>query len=354
MHDETAHGEVGMSDQGGSPTIPAAWYQDPGDPRQLRYWDGRNWSHQTAPLPQPVAPVATHVAAPVQQVSAPAQQPAAAAPQSYTAQPNYQAQQVAERPVFADLFDQPQQSVYTPMDFSESEHSLTSGVAGWSPNTVTGWLYAVAPALLAVLALMPLPKDLLNASDLPVRAATVLSFCVVCVLLAGIDRVELRRREYLRSPPAVLGLLPPAFSIARLASVGRRSLGLAAVSLLVQGAVAGLLYFHFAAPLASVPTPTATDESQSSVGLVPPFTDAQKAALLTPQGMAEKIKFDAAGSALRYQSVTCEPLTSTELGSQVMCTAIGKLADYDIYVQLIPTADGVPFTVMSVVPSLKI
>lgn len=263
-------------------------------------------------------------------------------------------QQVVERPVFADLFDQPQESVYRPLDFSDSDRALGSELGGWSPNTVTGWLYAFAPALLAVLALMPLPRDLLNASDLPVRAATVLVFCVVCVVLAGIDRLELRRREYLRSPPAVLGLLPPIFSIVRVASVGRRSIALAVVSLLVQAAVAGLLYFHFAPPLAIAPTPTATDEPQSSVGLVPPFTDAQKAALLTPEGMAAKIKFDASGSALRYQSVTCDPLTSTDLGAQVMCTAIGKLADYDIYVQLIPTADGVPFTVLSVVPSLKI
>ena len=33
-----------MSDQSGSPTIPASWYQDPGDAGRLRYWDGNAWT----------------------------------------------------------------------------------------------------------------------------------------------------------------------------------------------------------------------------------------------------------------------------------------------------------------------
>src|SRR5690349_10044077 len=41
--------------------IPAAWYADPGDVGQLRYWDGSNWTDRLAILVQPpvVAPVAT-------------------------------------------------------------------------------------------------------------------------------------------------------------------------------------------------------------------------------------------------------------------------------------------------------
>ncbi len=30
-------------------TPPANWYPDPGDPRMLRYWDGRQWTQHTAP-----------------------------------------------------------------------------------------------------------------------------------------------------------------------------------------------------------------------------------------------------------------------------------------------------------------
>lgn len=318
-----------MSDQGASPTVPPAWYQDPGDARQLRYWDGRNWTNQTAPRAEPQ----------------PQPQPVQAASSA-----------VAEVAPFQSLFDEPRANSYTPFNYSNDETELGPEDVAWSPNTVMGWLYAGAPALLAVLALMPLPADLLNASDLPVRAGLVLLFCVVAVVLPAIDRIQLRNREYLRSPPAVLGLLPPIFSIVRAACVGRRGLVMLAISLLVQVAVAGLLYFHFSPPVVVVPQPAPSPSSEelSSVGLVPPFTDAQKQALLTPAGMAAKIKYDAAGSALNYETVTCDALASTEVGTPIMCTAVGKTADYDIYVQLFPTGDGVPFTVMSVVPSRKI
>lgn len=32
--------------------IPAAWYPDPENPHQLRYWDGTAWTHHTSPIPQ--------------------------------------------------------------------------------------------------------------------------------------------------------------------------------------------------------------------------------------------------------------------------------------------------------------
>ncbi|MBN9618551.1 MAG: DUF2510 domain-containing protein, partial [Actinobacteria bacterium] len=31
-------------------TPSAGWYRDPGDPRQLRFWDGARWGPQTAPF----------------------------------------------------------------------------------------------------------------------------------------------------------------------------------------------------------------------------------------------------------------------------------------------------------------
>jgi hypothetical protein len=33
--------------------IPAAWFDDPGDPRQIRYWDGSTWTNTVAPKPAP-------------------------------------------------------------------------------------------------------------------------------------------------------------------------------------------------------------------------------------------------------------------------------------------------------------
>jgi|GEM_PF-5946909 len=34
------------------PQIPAAWHQDPNDPRQLRYWDGTAWTEHRTPNPE--------------------------------------------------------------------------------------------------------------------------------------------------------------------------------------------------------------------------------------------------------------------------------------------------------------
>ena len=257
-------------------------------------------------------------------------------------------------PSLGDLFDEPAAAPYIPLGFTDDSEPVGAVDLGWSPNTLSGWLSALSPILLAAFALMPIPTDLLNASDLPGRAALVVLFIVVAISLAAIDRLQLRHREFLRTPPPVLAVVAPIFSIARAACVGRRGLGLAAVSLLIQGAVAALLVVHFFPAAVGAVEADAPTEVALNAGLVPPFSDAQKAALLSPEGMAEKIKFDAEGSALRYKSVTCDPIPSTELGVQVLCTAVGTIADYDIYVALIPTADGVPFTVTSVAPSLKL
>ena len=304
-----------MSDPYGSPTIPAAWYPDPADARQLRYWDGTGWTNQTTPTPTPSPPAVPPPAA--------VYSPAAPSP-------------------------------YTPLGFTDDSEPVGAADSGWSPNTLSGWLCAFSPMLLAAFALMPIPADLLNASDLPGRAGLVVLFIAVAISLAAIDRLQLRHREFLRTPPPVLAVVAPIFSIARAVYVGRRGLGLAAVSLLIQGAVAALLVVHFFPAAVGAVEAEKPTEVASSAGLVPPFSDAQKAALLSPEGMAAKIKFDAEGSALRFKTVTCDPIPSSELGVQVMCTAVGTIADYDVYVALIPTADGVPFTVTSVAPSLKL
>ena len=39
---------------GAAMTSPEAnWYLDPQDPKQLRYWDGQQWTDHRAPLPPP-------------------------------------------------------------------------------------------------------------------------------------------------------------------------------------------------------------------------------------------------------------------------------------------------------------
>ena len=361
MHKAPRNSEVVMSDPYGSPTIPAAWYPDPADAHQLRYWNGAGWTNQTAQRPAAAPPAVPPppVAPPrPQPTPAPALAPAVESQPAAPFQPAAPYQPaVAYQPAvpsLGGLFDEPAAPPYVPLAFTDNSEPIGAADAGWSPNTISGWLYAFVPVLLAALALMPLPVNLLNASDLPARVGLVLLFIALAIALAAIDGMQLRHRDFVRVPPPVLGVIPPVYSIARAAAVGRRGFSVAAVSLAVQTAVTlGLLVHFLPVGIEANEVETPSDVA-SSVGFVPPFTEAQKAALLTPEGMAAKIMFDAAGSALRYKTVTCDPIPSTELGVQVMCTAQGTIADYDIYVQLIPTSDGVPFTVTSVAPSLKL
>ena len=58
---------------------PAAWFPDPVQPRQLRYWDGAQWTPYVAPLP--VAPVPGAAQMPASQTPA-SQAPSSQAPTS--------------------------------------------------------------------------------------------------------------------------------------------------------------------------------------------------------------------------------------------------------------------------------
>lgn len=76
----------------------AAWYADPQDPSQLRWWDGTQWTAHTTPVPQ-AAPAAAPAAA------APAVQPAAAfMPPAY-----------GERTEHAPVYTQPAEQAQAPM-----------------------------------------------------------------------------------------------------------------------------------------------------------------------------------------------------------------------------------------------
>lgn len=44
-----------MSEIPGASVAPPNWYQDPGNPQFLRYWDGLQWTQHTAPAPLPGA-----------------------------------------------------------------------------------------------------------------------------------------------------------------------------------------------------------------------------------------------------------------------------------------------------------
>lgn len=112
----------------------AAWYTDPQDSSQLRWWDGAQWTAHTTLVPQPTA------------AAAPAAQPAAAfAPPAYGertehapayAQPAQQAQ--APMPSYAAQYAQP----YTQQYGAEAKVPESTPTANWLI-----WAFVFAPLL---------------------------------------------------------------------------------------------------------------------------------------------------------------------------------------------------------------
>lgn len=319
-----------MSDGHG---IPASWYPDPADAGKQRYWDGSGWTqHVRDSVPEP-APVAPGAGSPV----------------------------IASAAVDLPLTDVTgydrggQNPSYVPFSrggsFTSPAGSGSARQETGSASTVAIWLYAFVPLLLLAHLCVPWEFSAGEFSNLIVHGALALGTVVLAILLAAIDHSQLQKRGFEHTPPGILGLLPPIHLFVRLFTTGPVAVFVTLVSLVVQAAVVAVLALGLLQPSegsdASAEAPLATE------GMTAPFTDDQLAYLLTPTGMAEKIRFDAAEGSARYETVECDPLTSTELGAQTNCRATGRVADYELLVQVLPGGDDTPFAVVSVTPVLN-
>ena len=304
--------------------IPAAWYADPGDDGQLRYWDGANWTDRLAVLVQPPVVPAAAPAAPAAHVEEAL---------SYFSHP-------------PPLEESSMRAAYVPLSRlatvgrTEVVYEHTSR----SADTLAVWLLTILPLILLAELAVPLDNQPLTIAT---RLGIVVVFVALAILIAAWDRSQLLQRGYHSSPPALLAAVPPFHVLARLIAVGARGLIVACVSLLVQTAVAIALSTVLGAVLASIGSPTPPPVPD---GLVPPFTASERAALLTPEGMAAKILYDSENSSPRYNSVTCEPLSSTTTGSVTSCTGQATIGSYLIQVQVAAASEEVPFTVVAVSP----
>lgn len=306
-----------MSDGHG---IPASWYPDPADSRRQRYWDGSAWTQQTRDDAAGAALDASAANAPISDFTG---------------------------------YDRVGQSAsYVP--FSSGSAAVAAAQLRperGSASTIAIWLYAFVPLLL--LLHLPFSWDftIANFNDLLIHGALGVVTVVLAILLAVIDRGQLQRRGYERTPPAMLGVLPPIHIIARLFTTSPVAVLVTLASLIVQGVVVALLVLPSlpSAPIADSPTA----EPPTAAGMTEPFTEQQLAYLLTPKGMAEKIRFDAASTSVAYETVQCDPLPSADLGAQTTCHATAQLADYDLLVQVLINGDSVPFVVVSITPVLE-
>jgi hypothetical protein len=304
--------------------IPAAWYADPGDVGQLRYWDGANWTERLAVLVEPPVAPATPPAAPATQVEE---------AMSYFSHP-------------PPLEESSMRASYVPLSrlATVGRTEVAYAQAPRSADTLAVWLLTVLPLILLAELAVPLDNKPLTIAT---RLGIVVIFVALAILVAAWDRSQLLQRGYHSSPPALLAAVPPFHVLARLIAVGARGLIVAFVALLVQTAVAIALSTVLGSVLASIgaPTPTAVPD-----GLVPPFTAAERAALLEPEGMAAKILYDSENSSPRYNSVICEPLASKTTGSVTNCTGQATIGSYLIQVQVGASSEEVPFTVVAVTP----
>lgn len=213
-----------MTNPLGQTSVPAAWYPDPADARQLRYWDGIGWTGQMAPNPQTPVVAAQGFATP-------------------TSAPRHILEPITGSSAFVPM----------PSTMVDPDYSYVPMLRGTSPSgtvrvkvpdgptsTPAIWLYVFVPLLaLPFLVIGPAvdPGDVWSFA----RAGLLGLMVVALAVLAGIDRASLLRREVLNSPTALVGIIPLVFMIERTRRVGRSGAGVLVTSLLVQAAVGAAL-----------------------------------------------------------------------------------------------------------------
>lgn len=303
-----------MSDMHG---IPAAWYPDPANARMLRYWDGTSWTGQLRDAATAMS--ASAVNAPVSDFTG------------------------------YDRIGQSNAS-YAPFGRGSTAAPHRTRIISGSAQTIAIWLYALVPLLVLVHQYVSWDFSASDLSNLAIHVGAIIFTVVLAVLLAAVDRSQLRNHGFTYLPPAALALLPPIHVIGRALAIGPRAIAVMLVALTVQSAVVIIMLTSSAAPI-SVNQETGATLAPVA-GMTPPFAAEQLSYLLTPEGMAQKIAFDSDEGGVHYETVTCEPLLTTDLGAQTTCLAHGGIADYELVVQVLPDGRNVPFVVVSVVTDL--
>jgi len=225
-----------MTNPPGQASVPAAWYPDPADARQLRYWDGLGWTGQMAPNPSPIA-------------EAPAQQPEQLRRRreyAHTSEPMHIAEPITGSTRYIpapSTMVEPDYS-YVPMVRGTSQSAAMRPAPHTGPtSTPAVWVYVFLPLLAVPFLLIGPGLDTTDVFSL-VRAALLGLMVILLGVFGGLDHAQLQKREVLNAPTGLVGILPLIFVIDRTARVGRSGVPVLLVSLLVQAAVAALLLWR--------------------------------------------------------------------------------------------------------------
>jgi hypothetical protein len=304
---------------------PAAWYPCPTDPRLLRWWDGAAWTDDTVD-PDVVDRPAEVMGGPTPE------SPAADTPEeALDARAPGGARRSSRRERAARRLPET-----GPVRYRSTYASVEVGDTPTAPpaSGVTVWSWALAGVPLVQAATL---APLLGAgawTAVVLLAAPV----VIALLLADRDRSVLASRS-LRTAGWGWAAVPGVYLGIRLARVGRSSVG----PLLAWAAVQ-LAVFVFAVvtmlPVVSAMTEEPRYERAPwATASTDILTVEQRAALLTPTGMAGQIVADLRADGSEVTDATCPPAADTADGGILTCRVVMETAEADVRLQV---TDGYP------------
>ena len=158
-------------------------------------------------------------------------------------------------------------------------------------------------------------------SDQTVRYSVLVAPLFLYFVLAVTDSQLLRSRGLARTPAAVLALIPPLYLLVRAIRVGAAGVVPLLLWLLLQTAAYSFLLLQFPAIVSVVP-PTPASGSAPIAAVSGPITDAQRAAELTPTGMAAELTRQTRAKNLSFSPISCPPIPVTIDGTAVTCVGI--------------------------------
>jgi hypothetical protein len=365
--------------------IVAGWYADPMGSPQSRWWDGNAWTAElrdevpAAPLsrrqlrelvgPLTTGPVqidASAEAAPV--LAAVTTQPVTPVPALVAATP-FAVESAAptflagalgftlppdpfatpSAAVSAELQAAPQAFIPQPAAPVARAVSPTLVVSAGS-TTVAICLFTLLPVIhLAIVWFVLVWLDL--GSDQMVRYAVLIAPLFLYLVLAIADSQILRSRGFESTAAAVLALIPPIYLLVRAIRVGAAGVVPLLLWLVLQTAAYSFLLLQFPAIVAVVPLTPDANSAQIAVA-TGPISDVQRAAELTPTGMAAELTRQTLAKKLIFSSISCPPIPVTLDGTAVTCVGTIASVKMNLNVVIDSALPNSAFTLVSEAPAV--
>lgn len=384
-----------------SDVVSAGWYADPEDDGRLRWWDGESWTADVIAVPVPVPEVEVEaIAVAVPEVFLSRRQlrektgPLTSEPEQEPEQPGRPAEPEAHEPreptPAADETQHPtspgrvipgpavarpwlgapppmvprssirrpsaapdlgsllaqDRPAYVPMG-SHYGSQVSSG--GANLPIATGsltwavWVFAILPIVHFMLVWL-LIGELHGSQGSWLRYVVFGGPTVLYLVLARADHQALLRDGRGTVAHTAWAVIPPLYLLIRWFRVGGASALPFIAWLLLEGAAIAFLVLQSPAVFGgfgAVGVPGGTPTASTS--FAHPLTEAERAAQLTPTGMATKLRSDLAAAKLKFTDVTCPAIPSTEDGTRVICTGLLASVKMDLTVLIDSAEPNVAF-----------